>query len=84
MRRYLVMLAEVPKNKASRRAERKVMRWLNYKETKLSKLHRLWYTLNERDNVEQADGEACYFAIHQESGIRCYIAKSDVIRTIDV
>lgn len=56
------------------------MKRTDYKEVKLSEPYRIWYVLSEQPNVDRANGETCYFAVNQATGVRSYIAKSDVQR----
>ena len=78
MTRQIATLTATPKNPVSRLADRRIMKRMDYKEVKLSRPYRLWYVLSEQHNVEKANGETCYFAINQATGIRSYIAASDV------
>lgn len=78
MQRRIVTLTATPRNPVSRLADRRVMRRQDYKETKLSRRYRLWYVLAEKSSVQRANDERCYFAINQETGIKSYIAVSDV------
>lgn len=78
MTRQIATLTATPKNPVSRLADRRIMKRMDYKEVKLSRPYRLWYVLSQQENVEKANGETCYFAINQATGIKSYIAASDV------
>ena len=80
MTRQIATLTDAPKNPVSRVADRRVMKRIDYKQVRLSEPYRTWYVLSEKAEVEKANGETCYFAINQATGVKSYIAKSDVQR----